>query len=136
MMTPRCEIRKPAGAAWAAHHSGLWRSQPVSLAVHPVAVHSVEPTGGRGVRRQRSARSAGCLLPARPPPPAARAAPCRPAPVCLLLQLSDVKAKIQETQGDEFQAASMNIIYQGKVGAFAGQPPPARLHEWRNAEAA
>lgn len=26
-----------------------------------------------------------------------------------------MKAKIQETQGDDFPATSMNIIYQGKV---------------------
>lgn len=26
-----------------------------------------------------------------------------------------MKAKIQETQGDDFPAASLNVIYQGKV---------------------
>ncbi len=31
--------------------------------------------------------------------------------------MADVKAKIQETQGDDFPATSMNIIYQGKVRA-------------------
>jgi hypothetical protein len=34
--------------------------------------------------------------------------------------VAEVKAKIQETQGDDFPAASMNIIYQGKVGRPGG----------------
>ena len=34
--------------------------------------------------------------------------------------MAEVKAKIQETQGDVFPAASMNIIYQGKVGRPGG----------------
>ena len=30
-------------------------------------------------------------------------------------QVEDVKAKIEETQGADFPAASLNVIYQGKV---------------------
>lgn len=34
-----------------------------------------------------------------------------------------MKAKIQETQGDDFNKDSLNVIYQGKVGANAVQLP-------------
>ena len=54
------------------------------------------------------------------PPPAPATARPPPAHPPLPPQLADVKAKIQETQGDDFPAASMNIIYQGKVGRPGG----------------
>lgn len=40
---------------------------------------------------------------------------CRSLPLSSGPQVADVKAKIQETQGDDFPAGSLNIIYQGKV---------------------
>lgn len=53
----------------------------------------------------------GCL-PCAPRP----LTPCHRRRCFLVLQLADVKAKIEETQGAEFPASSLNIIYQGKVG--------------------
>ena len=35
-------------------------------------------------------------------------------------QIADVKAKIEETQGPDFPADKMNIIYQGKGGGGGG----------------
>lgn len=57
--------------------------------------------------------------------------PPLPRPPCAILhavQVVDVKAKIQETQGDDFPAASLNVIYQGKVRKqVPGAPPPHHL---------
>ena len=47
-----------------------------------------------------------------------------------------MKAKIQETQGDDFPATSMNIIYQGKVRGRSWPPcssSPQRLPMCSNA---
>lgn len=46
------------------------------------------------------------------------------------LQVADVKAKIEETQGEDFPAASLNVIYQGKVRADAPGRPMVAPDSW------